>query len=302
MEWKKLKLDRIKLISIGVIITTIVLIVFRILFLFFDFPTFMEEPKDGDFYILLDHMKGGLSHFYDKDKSVAAIYLYFWYFLFFPFYIIPSGISLLLWDILRLVSFLYVINNIKSISKDDFTVYSFILLSYIGYFFDAYLGNSNFIILFFLFESYQYLENDEKIRNIWIAGIFFAIACFKITTLIILIIFIIIRRLNLKRFIKYIIPFLILLIPYIIFPDLLIQFFNNLFILEDSHGVIVEPELGNPVLNFLARVILFGWQALQPAQLMVYSFFFLLIVKYLKERKKSRNENNIKKPLVTESL
>jgi hypothetical protein len=134
MELKNFFSNRIKLISVAIIITAIIFMIFKILFPYFDFPFFMEGPFDADFNILIDHMKGGLAHFYDEDKKVAAIYLYYWYFIFLPFYIIPPQISVYLWDFLRLVTYLYVINNIHKISKKDFAIYTFILLSYIWIF------------------------------------------------------------------------------------------------------------------------------------------------------------------------
>ncbi|TFF87513.1 MAG: DUF2029 domain-containing protein [Promethearchaeota archaeon] len=298
MDLKNLFSDRIKLCSVGIIITAIIFMIFRILFPFFDFPPFMEEFLDGDFYILLDHMKGGLSHFYDPDKARAAIYLYYWYFMFFPFYIIPSGISVYLWDILRLILFLYIINNLKNITRNDFALYGFILLSYIGFFFDAYLGNSNFLILFFLFMSFKYLEKG----NVWLAGLFMALACFKITSIIFLIILLIIRKIKIKEIPKYLAPLLLLLIPYIVFPPLLIQFIDNLFILEDAEGNIISPpDFGNPILNFLARIYLFIWQALQPAQIMVYSFFLLLIFQYFIDKKSLKKDKNLETQVLSNS-
>lgn len=298
MELKTLLSDRIKLISIGIILTEIIFITFRIAFPFFNFPEFMEGPLDADFYILLDHMRGGLTHFYDENKARAAIYLYYWYFLFFPFYVIPSDISIYLWDLFRLTTYLYIINNIQKISKDDFVVYSFIFLSYIGFFFDAYLGNSNFLVLFFLFMSYKYLDEDK----LWLAGLFLALACFKVTSILFLVLMLLVKKIKLVDIPKYLAPLLILLIPYIIFPSLLIQFIENLFILEDFEGnVINPPDLGNPILNFLARIYLFIWQALQPAQIMVYSFFLFFIFKYIKEKKNSKKEENLKKSLITKS-
>ncbi|TXT64612.1 MAG: conserved membrane protein of unknown function [Promethearchaeota archaeon] len=263
--------------------------IFRILFVLFDFPYFMEGPFDADFYILRDHMEGGLYHFYDENKARAAIYLYYWYFLFFPFYIIPPQISIYLWDIFRLITYLYVINKVQKISKDDFVVYSFILLSYIGFFFDAYLGNSNFLILFFLFQSYLYLDTNK----IWLSGIFFALSCFKITSFLFLLLWVILRKLKLRDIPRYITPFLLFLIPYIIFPNLFFQYINNLFILEGLKGELVKlPDLGNPILNFLAEIYLFIWQAVQPAQIMVYAFFLFFIMKYIMERKKIKQSQS----------
>ncbi|MBD3195456.1 MAG: DUF2029 domain-containing protein [Candidatus Lokiarchaeota archaeon] len=272
----------IQITIISIIGVTIIFVILRILIGLYEFPDFFELSKDGDFYILYDAQKEGLFKYYDyTNKLRPPIYLYHWYFLFFPFGIIPANISVYLWDIFRVVIYIYIILNIYKISESRKNEYLFVVISFIGFFFDAYLGNSNFLVLFFLFFSHIYLKQGR----VWIAGIFFALATFKLVACILPIIYLLIRELDLKSFIKYIIPFLLLLVPFLIFPSYFLQFIENLLFLEDYKGDPVQPNFGNDILNAIAAFFLFIWQAFQQAQLMYYSFFLLIILNYIRIRK-----------------
>jgi hypothetical protein len=114
------------------------------------------------------------------------------------------------------------------------------------------------------------------------------------TSIIFLIILLLTKRLKLCEFSKSILPFLVLLIPYLIFPNFTLQFIENLFVLEDLQGKVINelPDLGNPILNFLLHGYLLVAQAIQPSQLLFYSFVLIIISSYIKEKKISKIEIN----------
>ncbi|MHA2088853.1 MAG: glycosyltransferase family 87 protein, partial [Promethearchaeota archaeon] len=206
---------------------TISFIILRIFLYFFDISPWIKETKDIDFNILLEGMDNGLVNFYD-DVLISdwpPYYLYFWYFLFLPIKIIPAGglVNVYVWDVLRLVLTILIIRKSPKMFKNKKDLLIFYILGIVGYSIDAYYNNVNFLIAFLLFYSFVYLEKDQK----WIAGLLFTLATFKITAIVFLPLLLITRKIKWKDLIYFLIPFALLIIPYIIFPDYFLQMITN---------------------------------------------------------------------------
>lgn len=244
-------------------IITIILIILRIFFL--DISEWIQETKDIDFKILIEGMDNGLIHFYEHPEELKwpPYYLYFWYFIFFPLYIIPNNIimGVYIWDVLRLILTIIIVWEAPKVFKNKKDLLIFYLLSIVGFSIDAYYNNVNFLISFFLFFSYIFLEKDKK----WIAGIFFTLATFKITALLFLPVILIARKIKWRDLIYYLIPFFLICIPYIIFPNYFFQMFNNWFHSDaEIQGILIIDSI--------------MWKALQPSHLM---FIGLLLIIFL---------------------
>ncbi len=244
-------------------IITIILIILRIFFL--DVFEWVNETKDIDFKILIEGMNNGLVNFYEHPEELKwpPYYLYFWYFIFYPVYVIPYNtiIGVYVWDILRLVLTILVIRESPKVFKNQKDLLIFYLMSLIGFSIDAYYNNVNFLISFFLFYSYVFLKKDKK----WIAGILFTLATFKITALLFLPVILIARKINWRDLIYYLVPLFLICIPYIIFPNYFFQMFDNWFYSdEEIHGVLIIESI--------------MWKALQPSHLM---FIGLLLIIFL---------------------
>lgn len=255
---------------------TISFIILRIILYFSDITPWIKETKDIDFKILLEGMKNGLINFYDPIIPISdwpPYYLYFWYFIFFPLYIFPLEglISVYVWDILRLFLTIIVIRKSNKMFKNKKDLLIFYILSTIGYSIDAYYNNVNFLIVFFLFYSLVYLEKEKK----WFAGILFTLATFKITAILFLPVLLIARKIKLKDLIYFLIPFALMLIPYIIFPDYLFQMIKNW-----GHSD-AEVQGLLPIDSII-------WKALQPSHLM---FIGLLLIIFLENIKIEKRKN-----------
>jgi hypothetical protein len=251
---------------------TIVLIMIRIFFL--GTLEWIQETKDIDFKILIEGMNNGLINFYNPVpiSDWPPYYLYFWYFIFFPIYIIPYNtiIGLYIWDVLRLILTIIVIREIPKVFKKKKDLLIFYIFCVVGYSIDAYYNNVNFLILFFLFYSFVFLERGKK----WIAGIFFTLATFKITALLFLPVLLIARKIKWKDLIYFLTPFIIICIPYMIFPNYFLQMFNN-WLHSDSqiHGILIFDSI--------------MWKALQPSHLMFIGLLFIVFLEnFKKEHKK----------------
>ena len=244
-------------------IITIILIILRIFFL--DMFEWVNETKDIDFKILIEGMNNGLVNFYEHPEELKwpPYYLYFWYFIFYPVYVIPYNtiIGVYVWDILRLVLTILVIRESPKVFKNQKDLLIFYLMSLIGFSIDAYYNNVNFLISFFLFYSYVFLKKDKK----WIAGILFTLATFKITAFLFLPVILIARKINWRDLIYYLVPLFLICIPYLIFPNYFFQMFDNWFYSdEEIHGVLIIDSI--------------MWKALQPSHLM---FIGLLLIIFL---------------------
>lgn len=253
------------------LIITCLLIILRILLYFFDISAWIKETKDIDFKILIEGMDNGLINFYDpvEISDWPPYYLYFWYFLFFPIYLLPLLVGLYLWDILRLILSVVIIKESPKLFQEKKDLLIFYILGTIGYSIDAYYHNVNFLIAFFLFMSYYYLEKDKK----WNAGIFFALATFKITAIVFLPVLLIVKKLKVKDLKYYLIPFTIICIPYLIFPDYFFQMVSNW-----SHS---DAEIKG-VLIFDSIL----WKALQPSHLMFIGLLLITFIENIKGEKR----------------
>jgi len=251
------------------IIITLILIILRILLYFFVISEWIQDTKDIDFYILIEGMDNGLVDFYNTIGIThwPPYYLYFWYFIFYPIYIIPYNtiIGVYIWDILRLALTIIVVKESPKVFKNKKDLLIFYLMCIVGYSIDAYYNNVNFLILFLLFYSYVYFERDKK----WIAGILFTLATFKITALLFLPVLLIARKIKWKDLLYYLVPFFIICIPYIIFPNYFLQMFHNWFYSdEEIQGFLILDSI--------------MWKALQPSHLMFIGLLLLIFLENLK--------------------
>ncbi|MFX1571173.1 MAG: glycosyltransferase family 87 protein [Promethearchaeota archaeon] len=254
---------------------TIFLITLRILLYFFEILPWIKQTKDIDFKILLEGMKNGLVNFYEHPKGVKwpPYYLYFWYFLFFPIYIIPLNelIGVYVWDTLRLILAIWVLKESPKMFKNKKDLLIFYIFGTVGYSIDAYYNNVNFLIVFFLFYSYVYLENDKK----WFAGILFTLATFKITAILYLPVLLVIKKIKWKDLIYYLVPFIIMCIPYMIFPNYFFQMFNNwLYSDEEIHGILILDSI--------------MWKALQPSHLMFIGLLLIILLENIKNENRKK--------------
>ena len=279
MELNKLAVDKetrqqYTLLNIFiVIIITIALIILRIIFTFFQeelsgifFIDLLMKNRDLNFRTNYDLMQNGIFNYYEENPLIngTAIYLYFWYFIFYPFYIIPFEISIYIWDMLRFISMIYITINIYKIVQNRKDLLIFFVFSSIGYFADMYLNNTNWVIQLFLYESYIQLEKKRK----YLSGIFFALATFKVILIIMPIIYIINRKIKARDLIYYILPLILICIPYIIFPEYFLSMVSNWVQSGDtSHGL------------SLFSVV---WRLIQPAHLMFISIIALIILMNIK--------------------
>ncbi len=274
MELNKLAVDKetrqhYTLLSIlTIIIITIALIILRILFAFFQeeisgifFIDLLMKNRDLNFRTNYDLMQNGVFNYYEENPliNVSAIYLYFWYFIFYPFYFIPFEVSIYIWDMLRFISMIYITINIYKIVQNRNDLLIFFVFSSIGYFADMYLNNTNWLIQLFLYESYIQLEKKRK----YLSGIFFALATFKVILITIPIIYIIIKKIKVRDLIYYVLPLLLICVPYIIFPEYFLSMVSNWVQIGD---------------NSLGLALFSGiWRLIQPAHLMFISIIVLII-------------------------
>jgi len=256
-------------------IITAVLIIIRIISYFFEISPWVEATKDIDFKILIEGMDNGLIDFYDpiSISDWPPYYLYFWYFLFFPIYIMPFNVSIgvYIWDVLRLILTIVVVRKAPTIFKNKKDLLIFYIFGSIGYTIDAYYNNVNFIIVFLLFFSFYFLERDEY----WKAGFLFTLATFKITAIVFLPVLLIIKKLKWKDLKYFLLPFLLICIPYIIFPDYLFQMVKN----WGSSDAEIKDIL------FFDSVL---WKALQPSHLMFIGLLFIIFIENIKDDKRKK--------------
>jgi len=256
------------------IIITVSLIILRIFLYFFDILPWIKATKDIDFKILLEGMENGLINFYD-DITISdwpPYYLYFWYFLFFPIYILPFNvyIGVYVWDVLRLILAIIVLKESPKMFKNKKDLLIFYIFSTVGYSIDAYYNNVNFLIVFFLFYSLVFLEQDKK----WISGILFTLATFKITAIVFLPVLLIAKKIKWKDLLYFLIPFIIICIPYMIFPDYFFQMVTNW-----GHS---DAEIRGILFNFDSIL----WKALQPSHLMFISLLLIIFLENIKDEKR----------------
>jgi hypothetical protein len=258
---------------------TAVLISLRIIFIYMQdysstsfFIDLLINNRDLNFKTNYKLMQNGIIHYYDDHALIdeRAFYLYFWYFIFYPFYLLPLDISLYIWDLFRIISTIYIAIKISKIINTKRDLLFYFLLSSIGYIADMYLNNTNWIIQFFLYESYIQLDKNRKI----LSGIFLTLSMFKITLAIFPLLLIIIKKIKVKDLLYYLIPFTLICIPYLVFPNYLLMMVSNWF-----HGI-------DSVSGFsLVNIIFALWRLIQPAHLMFISFILVTIFLNIKEEK-----------------
>jgi hypothetical protein len=262
-----------KYVMIVLAIITILFIVLRIFLNLFDLLPWIEETKDIDFKILLEGMDNGLVNFYDEISisDWPPYYLYFWYFIFFPIKIIPPDdlVSVYIWDALRLVLTILIIRESPKMFKNKKDLLIFYILGIVGYSIDAYYNNVNFLIAFLLFYSFVYLERDQK----WISGILFTLATFKITTIIFIPVLLVARKIKWKDLVYYLIPFAIISIPYIIFPEYLFQMITNWSYSDvEIQGILLIDSI--------------IWKAVQPSHLMFIGLLLIIFMENIKNEER----------------
>ncbi|MHA1460435.1 MAG: glycosyltransferase family 87 protein [Promethearchaeota archaeon] len=257
---------------------TVFLFITRILLNFIDFPSFLDvlgDSRDVDFEILLLGLKNGLIDFYEQVTVPAGVpdwppyYLYFWYFIFSPMGLIPFEIGVYVWDILRLVATSYIVLKSFKIIKNRTNLLWFYFTIGVGFLIDGWYNNCNFLIIFFLLMSYTSLEK----KKMWQSGIFFALSTITINSLLFLPVLLISKKIKFKDLIYFIIPFIVLCLPYAIFPDYLLQMLDNW----------ANSTPGIQGLTFLDPII---WKAVQPSHLMFLGFMFIIIFESLEQYKK----------------
>ncbi len=261
---------------------TIFLIITRIIVNLIDLPLFLDGSRDVDFRILLLGLKNGLIDFYDPIIVPEGVpdwppyYLYFWYFIFYPMGFIPFEIGVYIWDILRLVLSSYIVLKGFKIIKNRTNLLWFYFTIAVGFLIDGWYNNCNFLIIFFLLISYTSLEKDKM----WVSGIFFAISTIKINSVLFILVLLLIKKIKFKDLIYYIIPFFVLCLPYIIFPDYLFQMLNNWS--NSTPGI--------QGLTFLDPII---WKAVQPSHLMFLGFMFVMLFERLEHYEKGHKIRTI---------
>ena len=276
-----------------IIIISVVLfsIIMRFLNYVIEFPFFIKYSKDIDFWLLLEGFtNNGLINFYNAIPVPSYVpgwppyYLYFWYFIFFPmgwsFIFFPMGsISftiafatiVTIWNILSGGIVIYVCLKCFKKFENPLDLRNFYGFLLIGFVIDMWYGNSNFLILLFLFLSYEFLEKDKK----WLSGIFFTLATFKINAILFIPFLLLSKKIKIKELYYYIIPFLLISLPYIIFPDYLLQMLQNW-----GHA---DPGIvGLTVLDPIT------WKALQPSHLLYLSFLYLFYMDHFKEGRRKK--------------
>ncbi len=295
MEKEKRLALYFKIFATFIILISVALIIISVLDFFFYLTEDIEIHKDADYFLRLNELKDGLLNVYDPTgKRFAPIYLFHGFLIFYPFTFIPPIIGLFIWDALRIIAFLYVGKRVTEFTKNERILLIFYFLNLLGYFFDLYFNNSNFLILIFLFFSYKYLREGKM----WLMGIFFALASYKFNVLLYPFILLLIKEIKLKDLKYIIIPFGVILLPYALYPPFAIQLFENMFVLEDNVGQIIHINTGNMVLDFIFKIGMFSWQAFQLPHFVYYSLFILIILvryhdKDYKIREKARKSEKI---------
>ena len=104
----------------------------------------------------------------------------------------------------------------------------------------------------------------------WKAGVLFTLATFKITAVLFLPVLLIIKKLKWKDLKYFLVPFLIILIPYIIFPDYFFQMVQNWGHRDaEIKGILIFDSV--------------LWKALQPSHLMFIGLLLIIFIENIKD-------------------
>lgn len=251
------------------------IVIFRILHMI---TPSLFELVDGDYLLWVDMIENGFFNLYDNTNDAYCPYLYYWFFYFYPLTLLPNEIGFFIWDGLRLTVIFYVLFKIDEIIKNDKNYFFWLAFTIIAFYFDQFLNNANFLILFFLFQSYRMLLKEKK----GVASIYFFLAIFKINAIIYLLAILINKEIRVKDlFLYYIFPFICIMIPYFIIPNYLYQWLNNL----GFFGCDLPSELD--LINLIRLIIIVFWKMFQFSQWLFYAFVVgIFIEKQKDERKK----------------
>jgi hypothetical protein len=183
--------------------------------------------------------------------------------------LIPFEVGVYIWDILRLIASSYIVLKGFKIIKNRTNLLLFYFTMAVGFFIDGWYNNCNFLIIFFLLISYTSLEKDKM----WLSGIFFALSMIKINSILFIPVLLIAKKIKVKDLLYYVLPIILLCLPYIILPDYFLQMLNNW----------TNTTPGIQGLTFLDPII---WKAVQPSHLMFLGFMFIIIFESLEKYKK----------------
>ncbi len=266
---------------------TVILEVLRIVLTIYFADSRYTILKDVDYKTLYDLMHNGLVEYYQHAtiEDYRALYLYFWYFIFYPFYLIPLEIGVWIWDGLRIASSVYVGKNfykviiernypVKTIEKAEVTIdlCVFLLFGAMGFFADMYLNNTNWLIQLCLFQSYKELKKGNKL----LSGLLFVVVTYKINVIVFPFLLLYLKKISFKDLKYYLVPFAILMIPYMIFPQYFWQMYGNWIYIENEVQVKI---------NVFLYLYLISWQAFQTGQLMYVSMLVTIFFENIKRLK-----------------
>jgi hypothetical protein len=114
-----------------------------------------------------------------------------------------------------------------------------------------------------------FLEKDKK----WISGILFTLSSFKITVILFLPVLLIVKKIKWKDLLYYLVPFIIICIPYIIFPNYFLQMFTNWFHSDSEiQGILIFDSI--------------MWKALQPSHLMFIGSLLIIFMENIKNEER----------------
>ncbi|MFX0070397.1 MAG: hypothetical protein ACFFAO_04830 [Candidatus Hermodarchaeota archaeon] len=236
----------------------------------------MEKNRDSNYRTIYDIMENGVFEYYKENPLIEgnAIYLYFWYFMFYPFYIIPFEISVYIWDLLRLATVIYIARNIEKITESKQDILFYFIFSGIGYFADMYLNNTNWVIQFLLFESYLQLKKDNMI----LSGILYSLSTYKVILVIFPFVLLIVKKIKMRDLMYYFIPLTILCLPYAFFPNYFMQMISNW-----NYSANLIPDA------ILLNIFLIYWRIIQTAHLLFISLIILIFLENIKDKKWKSN-------------
>jgi hypothetical protein len=261
-----------KFYVLSVILISIILFGLRILFNIYQEElssififNLLIQNRDLNFKTNYDLMSNGILYYYREIPPLndVAIYLYFWYFIFFPFYLLPYDFSLYLWDILRLLSAIYIAIKMKNILTNRTHLTFFYAFCAVGYLADMYLNNTNWLIQLLLIESYIQWNYKRKV----LSGILFTLTTFKVILIAFPLILLLTKKIQSKNLIYFFFPLFLICIPYIIFPNYFCSMFSNWISISN-----INSDLS------LIDIFQSTWRIFQPGHLLFISFFLIVII------------------------
>lgn len=257
----------------SIILISVIYILFRIYFYFYQ-NSLIYDLRDSDYLMLYEFQLDGLSNYYKYPcfSGLYNLYLYYFYFISYPFFLIPPNIGVYIWDICRIIVTIYIARKILEMNDNPADLLVFFILSFLGYQADFYMNNSNWFIYLFLYLSYFYLNKENKIAS----GIFFALAMYKINAIFYLFVMLLVKKIKFKDLVYYIFPFALLCIPFFINPDYFFQWLSNTLGIKESGAI--------SIWNILMRLMFL----VESAQYLFFSFLMLLYLTHTKHQEWKR--------------